>query len=153
MAIAVLPMVGRNSSSIDGLAAKCNAPRELEGARLLPIPIRNIEDYREAQRIVDELSIKDEESLTEEEQDILDVLTVIMLDYEAAHFAIQIPKLTPVEFLKNLMESSGMSESDLGRLLGERTLGYRIIHGERQLSKKHIKILSEHFKIDPAVFL
>ena len=42
-----------------------------------------------------------------------------------------------------------MTASDLGRLLGNRTLGAAILAGRRNLSKAHIKKLAEHFKVEP----
>jgi antitoxin component HigA of HigAB toxin-antitoxin module len=46
-----------------------------------------------------------------------------------------------------------MTESDLGRLLGDRSLGHRILAGQRDLSKVHIRTLAAHFALDPAALL
>ena len=46
-----------------------------------------------------------------------------------------------------------MSASDLGRLLGNRTLGAALLAGRRNLSKAHIKKLGEHFKVESGLFL
>lgn len=46
-----------------------------------------------------------------------------------------------------------MNESDLGRLLGDRSLGHRILNGERELSKVHIRTLAAHFSLNPAALL
>jgi antitoxin component HigA of HigAB toxin-antitoxin module len=51
------------------------------------------------------------------------------------------------------MEVYGMNESDLGRLLGDRSLGHRILAGQRKLSKAHIQILAEDFALNPAALL
>jgi antitoxin component HigA of HigAB toxin-antitoxin module len=51
------------------------------------------------------------------------------------------------------MEEHGMNESDLGRLVGDRSLGHRILTGQRGLSKAHIRTLAEHFSLDPAALL
>ena len=51
------------------------------------------------------------------------------------------------------MAEHDMSASDLGHLLGNRTLGAAILSGRRSLGKSHIKKLAEHFKVDPALFL
>ena len=61
--------------------------------------------------------------------------------------------LSPIEFLKILMRESGMSPSDLGRLLRDRSLGHKILEEKRNLSKTHIRTLSEHFKVDASAFL
>lgn len=46
-----------------------------------------------------------------------------------------------------------MNASDLGKLLGDRSLGSRILNGQRGLSKNHIRILAGHFSVSPALFL
>ncbi|MDR3554157.1 MAG: hypothetical protein P4L55_05345 [Syntrophobacteraceae bacterium] len=116
-------------------------------------PLRTEEHYLEARNIVDKLAIKGEEELTDAECDQLEVFSVLMEKYEEEHYSIGQLNLSPIEFLKILMRESGMSPSDLGRLLGDRSLGHKILAEERNLSKTHIKILSEHFKVDAGAFL
>ena len=55
--------------------------------------------------------------------------------------------------IRSLLKERGMSASDLGRLLGDRSLGHRVLTGERELSKAHIRVLADHFSLDPAVLL
>ena len=55
--------------------------------------------------------------------------------------------------LRYLLADRDMSASDLGRLLGDRSLGTKILNGERALSKSHIKILAAHFHVSPAALL
>ena len=45
-----------------------------------------------------------------------------------------------------------MKAADLGRLLGNRGLASLILHGRRTLSKTHIRILADHFQVDPEGF-
>ena len=116
-------------------------------------PIRTQEDYLWARDVVDRLAIKGEELLSQSELDQLEILSILMEKYEDENYDIKPLDLSPIEFLRILMGESGMSASDLGKLLGDRPLGYRILNGERELSKKHIKILSEHFRVDPGAFL
>ena len=50
--------------------------------------------------------------------------------------------------------STTMNSSKLGELLGNsRSLGGKILRGERQLSKAHSRIVAERFKVNPALFL
>ena len=42
---------------------------------------------------------------------------------------------------------------DLGRLLGERSLGPAILRGDRELSEAHVRTRCAHFKVSPAVFI
>ena len=46
-----------------------------------------------------------------------------------------------------------MTASDLGRMLGDRSLGSRVLNGRRRLSKEHIKILCGRFKVSADLFL
>jgi plasmid maintenance system antidote protein VapI len=46
-----------------------------------------------------------------------------------------------------------MSASDLGRILGNRTLGPAIIRGDRKISKANAIKLGKYFKLNPGIFL
>jgi len=88
-----------------------------------------------------------------DQEDYFDAIATFVEKYEAVHHAIDGPKMTPVQLLRSLMDEHGMSESDLGRLLGDRSLGHRILTGERELSKAHIRTLANHFRLNPAALL
>ena len=81
------------------------------------------------------------------------VLTTFVEVYEAERFPIDDSRITPLDALKALLGEHGMTASDLGRLLGNRTLGAAILSGRRSLSKAHIKKLAEYFKVEPGLFL
>ncbi|MFI5381812.1 MAG: hypothetical protein ACHRHE_21145, partial [Tepidisphaerales bacterium] len=50
-----------------------------------------------------------------------------------------------IDVLKELLDERGLSPSDLGRILGSRTLGSAILRRQRQLSKSHILTLTRYF--------
>ena len=53
------------------------------------------------------------------------------------------PQGTPVDTLRFLMEARGMTATDLSRLLGtDRSLGPKILRGERRLTVDHVRILA-----------
>jgi antitoxin component HigA of HigAB toxin-antitoxin module len=83
----------------------------------------------------------------------LDTLSILVQAYENENEDWDLSQATPLRVLKQLMEADDMNASDLGRLLGDRGLGSRILAGERQLSKAHIRILAERFKVRPDLFL
>ncbi|MBI4578979.1 MAG: hypothetical protein HY718_04710 [Planctomycetes bacterium] len=116
-------------------------------------PIRTAREYDAAAAIVDRLAVQPEGSLTAGRQDYLDALTMVVQAYDDEHFAMKVRKMRPVEVLKYLMAESGMAQKELGELLGNRPLASLILNGHRQLSKTHIRILSEHFKVEPGLFL
>ena len=111
-------------------------------------PIHDESDYQNAFEVATELSSRT--GLTAEQADYLEVLTTLIADYEQKN--IDMSKHSPQEILKFLAEENGMSGSDLGRILGSRTLGPALLRGRRSLSKTHIKKLADHFSVSPALF-
>jgi antitoxin component HigA of HigAB toxin-antitoxin module len=61
--------------------------------------------------------------------------------------------LSAIEMLRFLMVQRAMNAADLGRLLGERACGEKILRGERDLTKADIRILADYFKVNPGLFL
>jgi antitoxin component HigA of HigAB toxin-antitoxin module len=43
--------------------------------------------------------------------------------------------------------------SDIGRILGSRSLGAAILRGDRQISKENALKLASHFKLNPGLFI
>ena len=70
--------------------------------------------------------------LTRDQEDYFAVLVTLIEQYERAH--VPQPKLEhdPLGNLKFLMEQHGMNAADLGRLLGQRELGSKLVRGERE---------------------
>ena len=117
----------------------------------LPFPVRTEEDYARAIALLDDLVPLDRPSAAE--RDFIDIMLPVVEAYESRHHRFEAAPLAPLDLLRSLMEDQGMNASDLGRLLGARSLGGAILRGERELSKTHIRILAERFKMNPAVFL
>lgn len=92
------------------------------------------------------------EGLDADAADYLEVLLVLIERYEAERYPIR--RLPTVRArLAALVESTGWSASDLGRLLGNRALGGKLLTGEREPSKAHIRRLADHFKLTADFFL
>lgn len=117
---------------------------------LQPRPIHSEKEYRKAVRMIDHIAGHE---LNRDQEDYLEALSVFVATYEDNRHPIKLKSLPPHEALKLAMGESGMTASDLGRLLGSRSLGSAVLRGERGISKTHIKIISEYFKVDPALFL
>ena len=118
---------------------------------LFPLrPLHDEVDYDNALEIAE--SLVGRADLSENQADYLDVLTDIIQKYEAQHHAIT-GGGTPRETLQRMLEEHEMNASDLGRLLGNRALGSAILRGQRQLSKSHIRILSNYFKVSSDLFI
>jgi HTH-type transcriptional regulator / antitoxin HigA len=119
-------------------------------AMLPPRPIHDDVDLANATEVIDRLAGFD---LNVDQEDYLEALSTFVEAYEAERFPIDDSRITPLDALKALLAEHEMTASDLGRLLGNRTLGAAILSGRRDLSKAHIKKLAEHFKVEPGLFL
>jgi HTH-type transcriptional regulator/antitoxin HigA len=116
----------------------------------MPRPLHDDVDYRNALAVLDAMAGFE---MNADQEDYFEAIATFVEKYEGEHYALNDTKMTPVELLRSLMDEHGMTESDLGRLLGDRSLGHRILTGERELSKAHIRILAEHFSLNPAALL
>ncbi len=116
----------------------------------MPRPLHDEVDYRNALVMLDAMAGFE---MNADQEDYFEAVSTFVEKYESEHHAVLDAEMTPVELLRSLMDEHDMSESDLGRLLGDRSLGHRILTGERELSKKHIRILAEHFRLNPAALL
>ena len=119
-------------------------------ALLPPRPIHDSVDLGNAMEMIDRLAGFD---LNADQEDYLEALSTFVEAYEAQRFPIDDSRIAPLDALKALLGEHGMTASDLGRVLGNRTLGTAILGGHRHLSKANIKKLAEHFKVEPGLFL
>lgn len=125
-------------------------PRKWDALGVLLKPIHSKGDYNQAVHILDKLVGRTD--LTRDQEDFVESLSILVEAYENEHESIE-EKNDPVETLNFLLEANNMSRSDLGRLLGSRSLGSLIMNRKRGLSKNHIKKLSERFSVSPNLFL
>jgi len=117
---------------------------------LLPLrPLHDEIDYDNALEVAEALVGSVHPS--DDQADYLDVLTDIIQKYEARRHSVG-GGGTPLDTLKRMLKEQGLTGSDLGRLLGNRPLGGAILRGERKLSKAHIQILAEYFKVSTDLF-
>jgi HTH-type transcriptional regulator / antitoxin HigA len=129
-----------------------NIPKTYPGLvrLLMPRPLHDEVDYRNALRVMDAMAGF---KMNADQADYFDAIATFVEKYEAEHHPIGGSKMTPVQLIRSLMQEHRMNESDLGRLLGDRSLGHRILSGERELSKVHIRVLADHFSLNPAALL
>jgi HTH-type transcriptional regulator/antitoxin HigA len=116
-------------------------------ALFMPRPLHDQVDYQNALAILDALAGF---PLNADQEDYFEAIATFVEKYESHHYAIDGTKMTPAQLIRSLMDEHKMTESDLGRLLGDRSLGHRILNSDRSLSKTHIRILAEHFSLNPA---
>jgi len=113
-------------------------------------PLHDKVDFNNAYEVAMAMAGHD---LTPDQEDYLDVLTTLINQYDELHNVQPLPDIDALGMLKFLMEQRDMNASDLGRLLGQRELGSKILREERELSKTHIRKLANHFHVSPAMFM
>jgi len=114
-------------------------------------PIKDEVDYDNAVEVVDRLAVCNK--LNEDQSDYLVTLSELIARYDSEHYAIDTSSITGLDALKSLLEEHDINASQLGEMLGNRSLGSKILRGERELSKAHLRILGERFKVNPSLFM
>jgi len=97
-------------------------------AMLPPRPIHDDVDLANATEMIDRLAGFE---LTTDQEDYLEAISTFVEAYEARRFPVDDSRLSPLDALRFLLDEHGMTASDLGRLLGSRTLGPAILAGRR----------------------
>lgn len=105
-------------------------------------PIRTEVDY--------ELALIEVESLMEatpnsDDFDKLEILSMLIENYEAIHYAINTPD--PIEAIKFRMEQEGLIQNDLVDFFGSKSRVSEILNKKRKLTLDMIRNLNTHLKI------
>lgn len=121
---------------------------------VVPRPIHDRASYENLLEVVEAMA-GFEENFNEDQSDYFTVIVDFVAAYEdSKRTGRDSNPRPPLETLKYLLEENGMTAADFSRLLGtERTLGAKILRGERNLTVPHLRILSERFKVSPALFI
>jgi antitoxin component HigA of HigAB toxin-antitoxin module len=120
----------------------------------LPRPIHDKVGYENALEVAEAMA-GFEHRLTRDQADYFELLTDLILAYEEEHEKASWEMKLPLrERLQSLLESTGWTASDLGRILGlDATMGNKIVRGERKLTAEHVRKLSAHFFLSAEYFL
>ncbi len=91
-----------------------------------------------------------EHSLSLAERELVDLLTVLIENFEDQHYSL--PKASPLAVLEFLMEQHGLKQKDLVDVFGTPSVVSEVLSGKRELNKDHIKRLSKRFHVSPDLF-
>jgi HTH-type transcriptional regulator/antitoxin HigA len=127
-------------------------PRDYQGLVLMFMP-RSIHDQIDYDNTVEVIDALAGHELSADQELYLDTLSTLVESYEEEHHAIRMARLSPLEALKYLMEENQMSAGDLGKILGERTLGSKILRGERKIGITYAKALAKRFSVEVGLFI
>jgi HTH-type transcriptional regulator / antitoxin HigA len=112
-------------------------------------PIQNDDQLRQASEVVDELLRPSHRSV--DEQDYLDVLAIIVADYENRH--VPIPPVSGAEVLRALIMEHRLSQVELIPMLGRKEKVAALLQGKRPLELRQVTRASRYFKLPAEVFM
>lgn len=113
-------------------------------------PIKNNKQHEDALARVYVLMQKEIHAASKE-SDELEVLSILVKEYEQKH--LPIPKPNPLEAIKFRIEQMEMSEAELSAILGHRSRKSEILSGKRKLSLSMIRKLHEQLNIPAEVLI
>jgi HTH-type transcriptional regulator/antitoxin HigA len=117
--------------------------------RTLPHVIRTKEDY---ERLTDELlRIDERKAPSPEEQELAELLTVLIGNYEERRYPI--PKASPRQTLQHLMEARNLTQKHLWKIFGSKGIASEVFHGKRSISKAQAKKLASFFNVGVELFI
>jgi HTH-type transcriptional regulator/antitoxin HigA len=100
-------------------------------------PIKTEQDYQDALK---RLEVIFDAKLGTSEGDELEILGLLIDDYENKHFPIDLPD--PIEAIKFRMEQLGYTQNDLSKILGQKSRASEILNKKRKLSLEMIRKLN-----------
>jgi HTH-type transcriptional regulator / antitoxin HigA len=113
-----------------------------------PRPIKSGVELDAVQTVIDRLL--DAPQLSPAQQDYLNVLGMVVQEYEAQH--VPIPDIQGVELLKVLMADRALKQKDLVSIFKTESIASAVLRGQRHLTVEHIEKLAAFFHLSPAVF-
>jgi HTH-type transcriptional regulator/antitoxin HigA len=87
---------------------------------------------------------------TAAEAKLIELLTLLIEQYEAQ--AYPLPHTSPTDIIRHLMEAHHLRQKDLVGIFETESIVSAVLNGKRELTRDHIKRLSERFSVSPAVF-
>jgi HTH-type transcriptional regulator/antitoxin HigA len=111
-------------------------------------PIHTENDYQKTLNRIEEIFDAKPGSV---EGDELEILGILVDEYEKKHFPIESPK--PVEAIKFRMDQLGLEQKELAKILGSKSRASEILSGKRSLSLRQIKLLYKKLGIPAEILI
>lgn len=110
--------------------------------------IKTKKDYQQA---LDRLELIFDAKKGTKEGDELEILSILIDQYENEHFPIDLPD--PIEAIKFRMEQLGYTQTDLAKVVGLKSRASEILSKKRKLSLDMIRQLHEKLNIPTDVLI
>lgn len=105
-------------------------------------PVKNKKDYDRTMKMIESLLHC---APGTKEAEILEVLSILVDEYENKHFPIEAPD--PIEAIKYRMDQLDLSQKDLAEYMGGENRVSEVLNRKRPLTLKMIKALHLHLHI------
>ena len=120
-------------------------------AKAQPHPIKDEHEYDRLVAEVGRLMDRGEENLSAEEDSLLEMMSILIEDYDRKHYPLSPPQ--PHKMLAFLLEQRGLEPHDLWPILGSKSRVSEILSGKRAISKAQAKKLASFFHVPLDLFL
>ena len=120
-------------------------------AKVQPRPIRDEREYDRLVAEVARLMERGQENLSAEESSILEIMSILIEDYDRRHYPLSPPN--PHEMLAFLLEQRGLEPHDLWPVLASKGRVSEILSGKRAISKAQAKKLAAFFHVPIDLFI
>jgi len=114
----------------------------------LPRPIHSEREYERTLARVEELMVK--AKLSRAERDYVQLLSDLIAGWEDAHY--ELPDVSATEVIRFLLEERGEPQRSLVPIFGAESIVSEVLAGKRDLQRKHIARLADHFHVNPSAF-
>jgi HTH-type transcriptional regulator/antitoxin HigA len=118
-------------------------------AQTLPSVIHSEEENEHFTSILEELERRSH-AWTPAEAKLAELLTLLIEQFEDQNY--QLKAATPIDVLRELMESNDLKQKDLVDVFGTESTVFAVLKGKRDMTREHIKRLSERFHVSPEAF-
>lgn len=143
-----MPNTQRMDGKMTALASKVPDYAELL-AQTLPGVIHSEEENEHFIAVLAELERRSD-NWSVAENKLADLLTLLIESFEEENYKLK--AATPAEVLQELIEANGLKQKDLVDAFGAASTVSAVLNGKRDMTREHIKRLSERFHVSPEVF-
>ena len=119
--------------------------------KVLPRPITTEREYDQAMKLAGQLMEKGECRLSPEEGKLLDLLGILIEDYDDRRYPLA--DHDPVTVLTELMAARSLSAKDLWPVFGSKGAASDVLNRRRAVSKSQAKKLAQFFHVTADLFI
>jgi HTH-type transcriptional regulator / antitoxin HigA len=90
------------------------------------------------------------DALSAPEKQLHELLLLLVQDFERRNYKLR--AASPIEVIVELIQANGLKQKDLVGIFKTASVVSEVLNGKRELTKEHIKRLSERFNVSPELF-